>query len=455
MALFKISKGNSENLPSKETSWGNGYAWFTQDDGKFYIDYYDGDDSITPLDVTKKIRQPLNAYKADRDKLGNQLDTYYAHSLTLDDTNHRLVLKAYGTTVLSNVNTAEVSTSALGIDDSPTPGSINLVTSDGISTALSNKQNKILVDGILEGDGTGNISAADTLSGSFLNLDTSINEYSQNNPVTSAAVYNFVTSSLGSLSGAMHFKGTTTTTMTDGRTTAAVTINGSSYTPEAGDVVIYSDSEYIWTGSAWERLGRDSSFKVQQSTVDSGTVATNKWASRIEQSANGEITVTMATLDTSGTWSGTATTASKLSNTSKVGDTNKPVYFTANGVPSAISYTIDKSVPSTAVFTDTATAADGILDGSNSGTQITYAPYSAQQSKLSFDISSNNPSRSDRLNLNGYLYATRLYSGGSQVLTSATSSGSGNVVTAISASNGTITYTLGEVSTVAAQIIRW
>lgn len=50
---------------------------------------------------------------------------------------------------------------------------------------------------------------------------------------------------------------------------------------------------------------------------------------------------------------GVATSAAKLSNTSKVGDTNKPVYFTANGVPAAISYTIEKSVPSDAKFTDT------------------------------------------------------------------------------------------------------
>lgn len=57
--------------------------------------------------------------------------------------------------------------------------------------------------------------------------------------------------------------------------------------------------------------------------------------------------------------------------------------------------------------TNTATAADNILDGSNSGTQITYAPYSAQQSKLSFDTSTSNPTRTDRLNLNGYLYATK------------------------------------------------
>ncbi len=69
-------------------------------------------------------------------------------------------------------------------------------------------------------------------------------------------------------------------------------------------------------------------------------------------------------------------------------------------------------------YTNTATAADNILDGSNSGTQITYKPYTSQQSKLSFDTSNTNPTRTDRLNLNGYLYATKLYSGGKEVLTS-------------------------------------
>lgn len=63
---------------------------------------------------------------------------------------------------------------------------------------------------------------------------------------------------------------------------------------------------------------------------------------------------------------GAATSAEKLTNTSKIGDTNKPVYFTANGVPEAISYTIEKSVPSNAVFTDnntTYTVATGDANG--------------------------------------------------------------------------------------------
>lgn len=38
MALFKISKGTSERLPSTLTE---GYAWYTYNDSKFYIDYKD------------------------------------------------------------------------------------------------------------------------------------------------------------------------------------------------------------------------------------------------------------------------------------------------------------------------------------------------------------------------------------------------------------------------------
>jgi hypothetical protein len=66
---------------------------------------------------------------------------------------------------------------------------------------------------------------------------------------------------------------------------------------------------------------------------------------------------------------------------------------------------------------NTASAVDNILDGSNSGTAITYAPYTSQQSKLSFDTSTTNPTGTNRLNLNGYLHATKLYSNGKEVVT--------------------------------------
>lgn len=40
MALFKVSKGTSANLPTELTE---GYCWYTYDDSKFYIDYKDTD----------------------------------------------------------------------------------------------------------------------------------------------------------------------------------------------------------------------------------------------------------------------------------------------------------------------------------------------------------------------------------------------------------------------------
>lgn len=66
---------------------------------------------------------------------------------------------------------------------------------------------------------------------------------------------------------------------------------------------------------------------------------------------------------------GTAEKAKALALTQAVGDTKTPVYFNAEGKPIALSYTIEKSVPANAVFTDTTyTFGDGFT---TSGTTIT------------------------------------------------------------------------------------
>jgi len=67
--------------------------------------------------------------------------------------------------------------------------------------------------------------------------------------------------SLG-LSNAMHFIGVATVAITDGSTTDPV-ISGYS-TKTAGDVIIDKDTayEFVWSGSKWERLGPDGSYKV-------------------------------------------------------------------------------------------------------------------------------------------------------------------------------------------------
>lgn len=51
------------------------------------------------------------------------------------------------------------------------------------------------------------------------------------------------------------------------------------------------------------------------------------------------------------TWGGRRVVTA--ANNTEIGSINKPVYISNTGLATAISYTIDKSVPSNAVFTDT------------------------------------------------------------------------------------------------------
>ena len=57
------------------------------------------------------------------------------------------------------------------------------------------------------------------------------------------------------ISAPLDFVGTTTTALTDGATTNPITVNSASYTAVKGDVVLYGDKEFLFTGSAWEELG--------------------------------------------------------------------------------------------------------------------------------------------------------------------------------------------------------
>ena len=84
---------------------------------------------------------------------------------------------------------------------------------------------------------------------------------------TSAAV----TSAISGLSGAMHFIGTSTSAITDGGTENP-TISGYSGTAKtSGNVVIYSNKEFVCTGSAWSLLGDEGSYALKTYTVTGDT----------------------------------------------------------------------------------------------------------------------------------------------------------------------------------------
>ena len=88
---------------------------------------------------------------------------------------------------------------------------------------------------------------------------------------TVEAVAKYVSAQTGGLSGltgAMHFRGIATSEPT-GSTTPTGIPDYETSGPEAGDVVLHGDKEFVWTGSAWELLGDEGSYALKTST---GTV---------------------------------------------------------------------------------------------------------------------------------------------------------------------------------------
>ena len=88
---------------------------------------------------------------------------------------------------------------------------------------------------------------------------------------TAAAVAAYVqvqTGGLSGLTGAMHFRGVATAAITDGGTENPTiqnyTFNGNG--DNSGDVVLWNQQEYVWTGTAWELLGDEGSYALKSST---------------------------------------------------------------------------------------------------------------------------------------------------------------------------------------------
>ncbi len=79
---------------------------------------------------------------------------------------------------------------------------------------------------------------------------------------------------LDGLTNAMHFKGISTTEITNGGTQNPTIEGNVITTKEAGDVVLYSQKEYVWNGSSWQLLGDEGSYALKSST-DTVTEVTN------------------------------------------------------------------------------------------------------------------------------------------------------------------------------------
>ena len=160
MALFKINKGLAENLAKNMPYAKEGFAYFTKDDGKFYIDI-DGDGTTTKAEINVN-RIPLNAAKADIATMiqatamatdDNKVYPILAFNIT--DSTKNLVEAKYsqigiknGTLVIPSVEDKDeilISNEGLGrgivIDNKGTNNAIEILNGKGIKVAQDPTEN--------------------------------------------------------------------------------------------------------------------------------------------------------------------------------------------------------------------------------------------------------------------------------------------------------------------------
>lgn len=221
-----------------------------------------------------------------------------------DNSTHRGQIKIVGSGATSVSSNAEGVITISSTDNNTTYGSMS-VSEGTTGTATTNR---VLTAANLKGiinahaptktgggaSGTWGISiSGNAATASKVNnkLTVGSKSYDGSAAVTIAA------SDLG-LASAMLFLGTTTTAITDGAKTNPVVLGGSNKTVTSGNVVLYGSKEFVWTGSAWEELGNEGSYKIVQAAVadPSASGTSNTFIATISQDTNGKITATKKTV---------------------------------------------------------------------------------------------------------------------------------------------------------------
>ena len=111
------------------------------------------------------------------------------------------------------------------------------------------------------------------------------------------------------LTGALHYKGYTTTALTDGATTNPIIIDdgesGTSYTAVSGDIVIYDNGtkelEFIFNGTQWNEFGSTGTLKAlafkdnasgsYTKPTGSGSVTINKYTTTTKKLSTATVSV--------------------------------------------------------------------------------------------------------------------------------------------------------------------
>ena len=258
------------------------------------------------------------------------------------------------------------------------------------------------------------------------------------------------------ITGPMEFIGTSTTDPS----VSGATVSGHT-TWKKGEVVIYKPTgengykEYINldgnnTGASWEIFGDADSYALNSTTIEGvgalsggGDLSSNRIITHNEILGTPETVakVFKTTLDKYGhVSSATAATAADVgvsltttSGSESISVDGQSLLFGSNAfnstpIPTDYTKSVNNILPDAngnitlaipTGFNITANAADGLFDitgtGGTNEVSYSFAPYSAKQTNASFYSGATNPDLTTRLNYDGYLYATKLYSNGKEV----------------------------------------
>lgn len=139
--------------------------------------------------------------------------------------------------------------------------------SDITSGTLSTSQGgtgltKVEPDEVLVGDNNGNITTK-LVSNNLTNANSG-------DLPTAGAVVNYVNNATAGLTGAMHYIGEASVTITHNSHIDPQIQNYNFSNAQPGDVVLANNAqEFVWTGSAWRLLGDEGSYAVKGSIVNS------------------------------------------------------------------------------------------------------------------------------------------------------------------------------------------
>lgn len=153
MALFKVSKGKVENLSKQAIT--EGYAWFTPDDGKFYIDAH-----VTENGNKILRRVPLNALKADQlttTSIGSSTKPVYFN----DEGKPVAINYTIEKSVPSNAVFTDTDTKVTSVNNhyTPTANTSSTLSKDASSTTAATWGSTSLVTGVnLDRDAKGHVT---------------------------------------------------------------------------------------------------------------------------------------------------------------------------------------------------------------------------------------------------------------------------------------------------------